>query len=95
LPPKNANILNDKTKAKDIREKELLFFRELNGTLYLPEANKKKRDLLTFFYVTIEKLNIYADTEITSIRLYGTCLFPRLYMEFQRYCNDKHKNKSR
>jgi protein tyrosine/serine phosphatase/predicted nucleotidyltransferase len=68
LPKKFANTLNEKTKTKEIHEQEQLFFRGLNGTLYLPEANKKKRDLLSFFYAAIDKLNIHNSTEIQDIK---------------------------
>jgi protein tyrosine/serine phosphatase/predicted nucleotidyltransferase len=50
------------------KQEELDFFRGLSGTLYLPEANKKKRDLLDFFYKTIEKLEIHNQLEINAIK---------------------------
>jgi protein tyrosine/serine phosphatase len=58
-------------------KEELEFFRGLNGTLYLPEANQKKRDLLTFFYNAIEKLKIHTDDEIQAIRKFLEFVYTR------------------
>lgn len=49
--PKNLT-----TEIFTLEENEIFY--QLNGTLYLPEWNKKKRALLSFFYETIDKLAI-------------------------------------
>jgi predicted nucleotidyltransferase len=42
--------------TQELSTEEQSNFYKLNGTLFLPEANKKKRELLDFFYVAIKKI---------------------------------------
>jgi len=53
------------------------FFRDLNGTLYLPEANKKKRNLLTFFYNAIENLKVHSPKEIEDMKSFLEFVYSR------------------
>lgn len=68
VPKRFATILN---------KEEQESFRDLNGTLYLPEANKKKRDLLMFFYKAIERLKIHTDEEIKAIKEFLEFVYSR------------------
>ena len=56
------------------------FFRGLNGTLYLPEANKKKRHLLDFFYKAIEKIGVHTSGEIQDIKDFLETVYWRDYI---------------
>jgi len=61
LPKKFDHIYEKETEQK-------LFFRGLNGTLYLPEASRKKRNLLNYFYKAIEHIKIHSTEEIQEIK---------------------------
>jgi protein tyrosine/serine phosphatase/predicted nucleotidyltransferase len=50
------NFLPKNFLSRTLRKEEERTFRELKGTLFLPEANQQKRKLLDFFYVSIETL---------------------------------------
>jgi protein tyrosine/serine phosphatase/predicted nucleotidyltransferase len=44
------------------------FFPKLKGTLWPPEANERKRNLLDFFYRAIEKSHVYSDGKLRDIK---------------------------
>ena len=56
------------------------FFTELNGTLYLPDANNKKRLLLNFFYKAIEKLQTYSNEQFQDIKNFLESIYCRDYI---------------
>ncbi|MBO7571598.1 MAG: tyrosine-protein phosphatase [Bacteroidales bacterium] len=55
-------------------------FRQLNGSLYLPEANEKKRRLLEFFYAAIAKANVHTTDEINDIKSFLEDIYRRDYI---------------
>lgn len=55
-------------------------FRKMNGTLYLPEANEKKRRLLDFFYSSIQKLGVHSVAEIYEMETFLECVYERDYL---------------
>lgn len=50
------NFLPKNFLSRTLRKEEERTFRELKGTLFLPEANQQKRKLLDFFYIAIKNL---------------------------------------
>lgn len=62
----NSNVL-ERTEQDD--------FYKLNGTLFLPEANTKKRALLRFFYNSIEKL--VPKEKLSEIQDFCECIYVR------------------
>ncbi len=50
------NFLPKNFLSRTLRKEDERAFRELNGTLFLPEANQQKRKLLDFFYIAIKNL---------------------------------------
>ena len=50
------NFLPKNFLSRTLRKEDERAFRELNGTLFLPEANQQKRKLLDFFYIAIKSL---------------------------------------
>lgn len=80
--------------AKNLKKEELSTFYDLQGTLYLPEANRQKRRLLDFFYASIVDLV----TPHRIIELKGFCewIYRRdFFWNFRDICKHNPKIKSK
>ncbi len=52
-------------------------FKQLNGTLYLPELNEKKRLLLNEFYAILEKAAFHNENEISEMKYFCETIYKR------------------
>ena len=65
--------------ANNFENKERELFLELACSLYLPEANKKKRKLLDFFYNAFEQCGCHSEMEIVEIKSFLEDVYRRDY----------------
>ena len=56
---------------------DIEFFRALAGSLYLPEVNEKKQNLIAFFIRALAKFSFYAETEKKEIKDFLGFVFNR------------------
>ena len=85
--PNNQDYFN----GKDGRER----LRRLAGTLYLPEANQLKRELLNLFYETIETQTITDKINVEEIKRFLEWVFLRDYgFNFRDISDNSSKIKS-
>jgi hypothetical protein len=85
--PNNQDYFN----GKDGRER----LRRLAGTLYLPEANQLKRELLNLFYETIETQTITDKINVEEIKSFLEWVFLRDYgFNFRDISDNSSKIKS-
>lgn len=71
LPKNFSNSMSNEKKEE---------FMSLAGSLYLPEANKKKRLLLDFFYEAIQNCKIHSKAEIDDIKEFLEFVYRRDYI---------------
>lgn len=67
--PNNKDYFNGKEGSERLKR--------LAGTLYLPEVNRLKRELLNFFYEIVENQNITDDLDIEQIKSFLEWVFER------------------
>lgn len=55
-------------------------YRELSGSLYLPEVNQIKRNLLDFFYDAVSQIGVYSDRELKSVKEFLEGIYRRDFL---------------
>lgn len=72
LPKNFANMYIDKD--------EQAIYRQLRGTLYLPEVNQIKRNLLNFYYSAVSDIGLYGDKQFEQIKEFLEELYRRDFL---------------
>jgi protein tyrosine/serine phosphatase/predicted nucleotidyltransferase len=72
------NFLPKNFLSRILRKEEERTFRELKGTLFLPDANQQKRKLLDFFYIAIK--NLVSDKRQEELKQFLEWIYSRDFL---------------
>jgi len=77
-----------------LKREEQEDFRNLNGSLYLPEINGKKRRMLDYFYQNLQALNYHSSREIEDIVSFLEYIYQRDFIwNFRDIAGINHRMK--